>query len=79
MIESAGERTGPLALLGTREWEIYSYLVEGRRPHEIARLLNISPKTVDTYRSSIVRKLEVEGTAGLVRFALERNRRPPRQ
>jgi DNA-binding NarL/FixJ family response regulator len=77
VIESAGERTGPLALLGTREWEIYSHLVEGKRPHEIARLLNISPKTVDTYRSSIIRKLEVEGTAGLVRFALERYRRHP--
>jgi DNA-binding NarL/FixJ family response regulator len=79
VVESPGERTGPLALLGTREWEIYCYLVEGRRPHEIASLLNISPKTVDTYRSSIIRKLEVEGTAGLVRFALERNRRPPSQ
>jgi DNA-binding NarL/FixJ family response regulator len=79
VLEPAGERTGPLALLGNREFEIYSYLVEGKRPHEIARLLKISPKTVDTYRSSIVRKLEVEGTAGLVRFALERNRRPQHQ
>jgi DNA-binding NarL/FixJ family response regulator len=78
--EPAGERTGPLALLGNREWEIYCYLVDGKRPHEIAKLLNISPKTVDTYRSSIVRKLEVDGTAGLVRFALERSRgRPPCQ
>jgi DNA-binding NarL/FixJ family response regulator len=79
VLEPAGERTGTLALLGKREWEIYSYLAEGKRPHEIARLLKISPKTVDTYRSSILRKLEVEDTAGLVRFALERNRRPPRQ
>jgi DNA-binding NarL/FixJ family response regulator len=79
VIQPADERTGPLALLGRREWQIYSYLVEGKRPHEIASLLNISPKTVDTYRSNIVRKLEVEGTAGLVRFALERNRRPPLQ
>ena len=79
VIEPAGERTGPLALLGNREFEIYSYLAEGKRPHDIARLLNISPKTVDTYRSNILRKLEVEGTAGLVRFALERNRRPPCQ
>ncbi len=79
MIEPAGERIGPLALLGNREFEIYSYLVEGKRPHEIARLLNISARTVDSYRSSIVRKLEVESTAGLVRFALERNRRPPCQ
>ena len=73
VIEPGSERTGRLALLGKREWEVYTLLVEGKRPNEIARLLNISPKTVDTYRANILRKLEVDGTAGLVRFALERN------
>jgi DNA-binding NarL/FixJ family response regulator len=31
VIQPAGERTGPLALLGNREWEIYCHLVEGTR------------------------------------------------
>ena len=36
-------------------------------------MLEISPKTVDTYRANIMRKLEVDGIAGLVRFAIQRN------
>jgi DNA-binding CsgD family transcriptional regulator len=36
-------------------------------------VLEISPKTVDTYRANIMRKLEVDGIAGLVRFAIQRN------
>jgi len=34
--------------------------------------LEISPKTVDTYRANIMRKLEVDGIAGLVKFAIQR-------
>ena len=63
----------PLELLSKREQEVFSYLVEGIRPKDIARLLEISPKTVDTYRANVMRKLEVDGIAGLVRFALQRN------
>lgn len=77
VIEPAGDRTGALALLGKREWEVYCHLVDGMRPSEIAATLNLSPKTVDTYRANILRKLELDGTASLVRFALERNRRRP--
>ncbi len=65
--------TDKLANLSKREHEVFVYLAEGRRPRDIARLLDISPKTVDTYRSSILRKLSVDGIAGLVRFAVERN------
>jgi DNA-binding CsgD family transcriptional regulator len=43
------------------------------RPKDIAKILEISPKTVDTYRANIMRKLEVDGIAGLVRFAIQRN------
>ena len=46
------------------------------RPKDIAKLLEISPKTVDTYRASVMRKLEVDGIAGLVRFAIQRNLQP---
>lgn len=67
------ERKDPLALLSKREYEVFSYLVDGMRPKDIARLLEISPKTVDTYRANIMRKLEVDGIAGLVRFAIQRN------
>jgi DNA-binding NarL/FixJ family response regulator len=63
----------PLASLSKREYEVFSFLVEGKRPKDIARILQISPKTVDTYRANVMRKLEIEGVAGLVRFAIERN------
>ena len=63
----------PLAHLSPREMEVFSYLVNGLRAKDIADLLHISPKTVDTYRSSLMRKLNVRDLVGLVKFAIERN------
>jgi DNA-binding NarL/FixJ family response regulator len=69
----SGEPGDPLAALSKREYEVFTFLVDGKRPKDIARILEISPKTVDTYRANVMRKLEIEGVAGLVRFAIERN------
>jgi len=63
----------PLGSLSPREMEVFSYLVNGLRAKDIANLLNISPKTVDTYRASLMRKLDVHDLVGLVKFAIERN------
>jgi DNA-binding NarL/FixJ family response regulator len=63
----------PLAILSPREMEVFSYLVNGLRAKDIADLLEISPKTVDTYRASLMRKLNVHDLVGLVKFAIERN------
>jgi DNA-binding NarL/FixJ family response regulator len=62
-----------VACLSARETEVFSYLVNGLRPKDIAELLEISPKTVDTYRASLMRKLNVHDLVGLVKFAIERN------
>jgi len=62
----------PLAGLSQREYEVFSYLVNGKRPKDIARLLEISPKTVDTYRASLMRKLNVHDLVELVKFAIEK-------
>jgi DNA-binding CsgD family transcriptional regulator len=43
------------------------------RPKDIARLLDVSPKTVDTYRANLMRKLGINDVVGLVKFAIERN------
>jgi DNA-binding NarL/FixJ family response regulator len=63
----------PLAHLSTREREVFSHLVNGLRAKDIADLLEISPKTVDTYRASLMRKLKVRDLVGLVKLAIERN------
>jgi DNA-binding NarL/FixJ family response regulator len=63
----------PLASLSPREMEVFSYLVKGIRAKDIAELLRISPKTVDTYRATLMRKLNVHDIVGLVKFAIERN------
>jgi DNA-binding NarL/FixJ family response regulator len=67
------EKDDPLATLSRREYEVFSYLVNGLRAKDIAELLSISPKTVDTYRASLMRKLKVHDLVGLVKFAIERN------
>jgi DNA-binding NarL/FixJ family response regulator len=63
----------PLASLSPREMEVFQYLVKGMRAKDIAELLRISPKTVDTYRATLMRKLNVHDIVGLVKFAIERN------
>ncbi len=63
----------PLGVLSPREMEVFSYLVNGLRAKDIADLLEISPKTVDTYRASLMRKLKVHDLVALVKFAIERN------
>jgi DNA-binding NarL/FixJ family response regulator len=68
-----GSAADLVSMLSKREYEVFSFLVDGMRPRDIARLLVISPKTVDTYRANIMRKLNLDGIAGLVRFAIERN------
>ena len=66
----------PLHLLSTREYQVFSMLVEGLRPKEIAARLTLSPKTVDTHRASLMKKLEVNDMASLVKFAVRCNLTP---
>lgn len=61
----------PLDSLSQREREILQLLVEGKPGTEIARLLHVSPKTVDTYRSRMMQKLGIGDLPGLVKFALQ--------
>jgi DNA-binding NarL/FixJ family response regulator len=63
----------PIESLSSREFQVFSLLVEGVRAKEIAARLSLSPKTVDTYRSSLMRKLDIHDVAGLVKFAIKRD------
>lgn len=58
--------------LTPREREVLQMLAQGLSNKAIARVLEISVRTVETHRLSIRRKLGVDTPAGLVKYALER-------
>jgi DNA-binding NarL/FixJ family response regulator len=62
----------PLESLSSREHQVFTLLIEGIRAKEIAARLSVSPKTVDTYRASLMRKLNIHDVAGLVKYAIQR-------
>ena len=66
------EATGDSAAAGLspREREIVALLAEGLSSREIGRALHVSPRTVDTHRTRILRKLGLHKTPQLVRFAI---------
>jgi DNA-binding NarL/FixJ family response regulator len=60
-----------LTELSEREIEILKAIAEGQSSTEIAEVLFISARTVDTHRSNIMKKLQTNKVAGLIRFALK--------
>ncbi len=54
--------------LTTREMEILKCIAEEMTNKEIANMLYISPRTVDTHRRNLLQKLNAKNTAGLVRY-----------
>jgi two-component system invasion response regulator UvrY len=56
-------------LLSDREYEVLCLLGSGRKVKEIARSLQLSPKTVSTYRTRILEKMHASSNADLVRYA----------
>jgi DNA-binding NarL/FixJ family response regulator len=61
----------PLTSLSSREREVLQLVVEGHTSADIARRLSLSPKTVETYRYRIMRKLNIDDLASLVKFAIQ--------
>lgn len=57
--------------LSEREYQILCMLGAGRRITDIAKDLELSPKTVSTYRSRIFEKLQFKNNADLIRYAVE--------
>jgi DNA-binding NarL/FixJ family response regulator len=56
--------------LTLRERETVQLIAEGRSNKEIAETLGISVKTVETHRAAIMRKLQLDSSASLVRYAI---------
>lgn len=59
--------------LSGREYKVFALLVAGIKPKDIAEKLDISPKTVSTYRTRILTKLSLDNTNQLIQFAIRNN------
>lgn len=57
--------------LTSREKEILQLIVDGHTTQEIATKLSISPRTAETHRLTLLKKLQVKNTAGLVKHAIK--------
>jgi DNA-binding NarL/FixJ family response regulator len=68
--EEATDR-GRLEILSPREREVLKLVAEGRSSVEIGGLLCLSAKTVDTYRSRLMRKLGLKNITYVVKYAIK--------
>ena len=57
-------------VLTAREREVLQLLAEGKSTREVAAKLNVSTKTVETYRQQIMKKLDIYSVAELTKYAI---------
>ncbi len=69
-------KLNPIYSLSSREKEVLQLIVEGKSSAEAAKILNISHKTVNTYRYRIMEKIGVTNLPDLVKFAISNNISP---
>jgi two-component system, NarL family, invasion response regulator UvrY len=69
-------RRPPIEQLSNRELQVLALLGSGKRPSDISRELALSIKTVSTYRTRILRKLGLESSGQLIRYALQNGLSP---
>jgi DNA-binding NarL/FixJ family response regulator len=61
--------SSPLEALTLRQREVLQMIAEGKGTKEIAALLGVSPKTVETHRATLMSRLGIYDIAGLVKYA----------
>jgi DNA-binding NarL/FixJ family response regulator len=59
------------ATLSDREFQVMRFLAQGKTVTEIAESLSLGIKTVSTYRSRMLKKMQIDSNAALARYALE--------
>jgi two-component system response regulator NreC len=69
--DEKSDQRDPYTLLSSRERQVLRLLAQGHTNSEIAKQLSLSAKTVDTYRSRIMTKLNVQKKSELVNYALQ--------
>ena len=81
VVEGYAQRTGggdaAPEVLTARQREVLRLVAGGKSTKEIAFLLNLSVKTVETHRAQIMDRLGIRDVAGLVRYALRTGLVPP--
>ena len=70
--EDARIEEGPFERLTSRQREILQLIAESKTIKEIAFMLNLSPKTVETHRSQLMERLNIYDIPGLVRYAINK-------
>lgn len=69
-LQEGEDNQGLWMQLSPREREVLQLVVEGKTSAVIAELLHLSQKTVETYRSRVMRKLDIHDVPSLVKFAI---------
>jgi DNA-binding NarL/FixJ family response regulator len=69
-LRRVGDESNCVEQLTSRQREILQLIAEGRTTKEIAEVLYISVKTVETHRMQLMKRLGIHDVAGLVRYAL---------
>lgn len=70
LLQPASGKRSPFESLTPRQRQVVQLIAEGYSRKQIAGKLNVSVKTVDTYRAQSMERLKVHDVAGLVRFAI---------
>jgi DNA-binding NarL/FixJ family response regulator len=69
--DPSGMRTTPESCLTSREREILQLVAEGKTHQQVADLLHISVRTVDTHCNNIMKKVDIHDIAGLATYAIK--------
>jgi RNA polymerase sigma factor (sigma-70 family) len=75
-LEQTQAMDDPLSQLSPRERQALQLIAEGRTVNEIAALLSLSPRTVETYRARVMDKLGIRDIPSLVKFAVKHRLTP---
>jgi two-component system response regulator NreC len=69
---SDGGEKDPYDRLTDREREVFKLVAEGKTAREIAGMLFVSPKTVESYKTSMMNKLNIHTKTDLIKFAVRK-------
>ncbi len=70
LLARSGDETEPASVLTPRQREILQLIAEGKSTKEIAAILSVSVKTIETHRTQLMNRLDIHDIAGLVRYAV---------